>query len=512
MFYNSSGEYNECVSHGACSVSPDVSSMQEILHILFRQIAFYLVNLKSLGINKTNTIDTLIEKIILTDNIKDFTEVQILNIFSSLYNTLITCKNDYLQHCKDSKIKPRYIKNLIKLTPDTNLASLLNLGEKEFINKYKNINSDKKYLNEILISIIKSVSVNLTEIKELSCDCSIASDLIISGLNIMNLHISAKNIKQFTDKLAECDIELLGQINMLREARFGIPQLSQVSYSTVPNKAVMISGNNLYDLDNLLKFAKDKDIDIYTNGNLLKAHIYPYFKQYKNLRGHFGNDVINIMLDFATFPGAILLTKNESQNIEYLYRGRLFTTDNIVPKGVSKLDNNDFSPLINSALDAKGFARGRTKTGKFVGFDLNDFNMELDKLLMNNPKKLHIFGFSDLRPHNISDFKKFFNSMPDDEIAVSFSFNPDKNNVLHINLAYDYALLQNILSCIFNKVPLNSDILYLYFTKCDFNSLSNIIYLKNKGAKNIYLSACQPNIINPAVLNVFKKLYNIRSL
>ena len=158
MFYNSSGEYNECVSHGACSVSPDVSSMQEILYILFRQIAFYLVNLKSLGINKTNIVDSLIQSISLTDNIKDFTEVQILNIFSSLYNTLINCKNDYVQHCKDSNIKPKYIRNLIKLTPDTNLSSLLNLGEKEFINKYKNINSDKKYLNEILISVIKSVS------------------------------------------------------------------------------------------------------------------------------------------------------------------------------------------------------------------------------------------------------------------------------------------------------------------------------------------------------------------
>ena len=84
MFYNSSGEYNECVSHGACSVSPDVSSMQEILHILFRQIAFYLVNLKSLGINKTNTIDTLIEKIILTDNIKDFTDIDLLEILKQI--------------------------------------------------------------------------------------------------------------------------------------------------------------------------------------------------------------------------------------------------------------------------------------------------------------------------------------------------------------------------------------------------------------------------------------------
>ena len=512
MFYNSTGEYNECVSHGACSVSPDVSSMQEILYILFRQIAFYLVNLKSLGINKTSTVDSLIQSISLTDNVKDFTEVQILNIFSSLYNILINSKNDYVQHCKDSNIKPKYIKNLIKLTPDTNLSSLLNLGEKEFINKYKNVNSDKKYLNEILISIIKSVSANLITLKELSSDCTIASDLIISALNVMNLHISAKNIKQIIDKLAQCDIELLEDINNQREQKFGHPQKTNVSYSTVPNKAVMVSGNNFADLSNLLEFSKDTDIDIYTNGNLLIAHSYPYFNQFKNLKGHFGNDVINIMLDFATFPGAILLTKNESQNIEYLYRGRLFTTDNIVPKGVSKVDNNDFTELVNSALNAKGFAKGREKPHKTVGFDLENFKKDFENLLNKNPGKIHLFGFSDLRPQNISDFKRFFNNMNDDEIAVSFSYNPGKDNVLHINLAYDYALLHKISRYIFEKVPINSDNLYLYFTKCDYNSLSNIIYLKNKGAKNIYLSACQPNIINPAVLNIFKKIYNIDSL
>ena len=35
-----------------------------------------------------------------------------------------------------------------------------------------------------------------------------------------------------------------------------------------------------------------------------------YFKQFKNLKGHFGTGVNSTILDFATFPGAILLTKN----------------------------------------------------------------------------------------------------------------------------------------------------------------------------------------------------------
>jgi len=56
MFYNSSNnfEYNDCVSRGACSVSPTISSMQEVMFIVLRQIAYYLVKLKDFNVKKEN--------------------------------------------------------------------------------------------------------------------------------------------------------------------------------------------------------------------------------------------------------------------------------------------------------------------------------------------------------------------------------------------------------------------------------------------------------------------------
>ena len=44
MFYNygyDNSEYNECDARGACSIAPKVSSLQEVLIIILRQIAFY---------------------------------------------------------------------------------------------------------------------------------------------------------------------------------------------------------------------------------------------------------------------------------------------------------------------------------------------------------------------------------------------------------------------------------------------------------------------------------------
>ena len=39
-----------------------------------------------------------------------------------------------------------------------------------------------------------------------------------------------------------------------------------------------------------------------------------------------------------------------------------------------------------------------------------------------------------------------------------------------------------------------------------------MINLKNKGAKDIFLSDCPPLVINPAVLRAFTKLYNINEI
>ena len=60
--------------------------------------------------------------------------------------------------------------------------------------------------------------------------------------------------------------------------------------------------------------------------------------------------------------------------------------------------------------------------------------------------------------------------MPPNTYAISFSYDPKLNNVLTINLANDYALIYRTLNQIFEKIPLDSDKLAFFLTKCDVNS------------------------------------------
>ncbi len=515
MFYNSSNsyEYNDCVSRGACSVSPAVSSMQEVMLILLRQISYYLLKLKEFGITKEDIIRSVISEIALMDAAKDFSESQILNIFSGQYKNLTELRKEYLQTCKLRNEQCHDLRNLLKFSSKTSLSSILKRGDKEFLNKYKKLNQNQKYNTEILAAVVKSVCVNLICLYEYECSCEYASDTVLEALNIFNSFRTDRDaIKKYTETLSKIDAELLKLLKNAQTEAYGKIEESDVSTSTIPNKAILVSGSNLRDLKKVLEYVKDIDIDIYTNGNLLVAHAFPYFKSCKNLKGHFGTGVFNTILDFATFPGAILLTKNEAQNIEYLYRGRLFTTDDIAPKGVVKIINDDFSPLIESAIQAKGFAKGQQREPVKVGFSESKLNNFLEKVISSDFEKFFIIGHSDLSISMNDYFKKFFKTISDNSYALSFSYNPHKDNVFYINLGNDYPQLYGVLQKIFEKIPINSDKLAFFLTKCDVNSFSNIINLKGEGAKNIFLSDCPPTVINPSVLNAFNRLYDIFSI
>lgn len=514
MFYNSNNqEYNDCVSKGACSVSPAVSSMQEVMMILLRQTAFYLIKLKEFSIYEHKILKSLIYQIAFIDAAKDFSELQILNIFSKHYQNLINLRKKYLNTCKERDEEAHDIKNLLKLPSDASLSLILKKGDKEFLNKYKKLSSDNKYLSEILAAVMKSVCVNIVSLSEYNYECEYASDNILEALNIYNnSKIDFKAVKKYIEILSKIDIELLKLIKKIQISTFGNIEITLVSASTEPNKAILVSGSNLIDLKNVLEYTKSSDIDVYTNGNLLVAHAFSLFKNYKNLKGHFGNGMSTAILDFATFPGAILLTKNEAQNIEYLYRGRLFTTDKIAPKGVVKICNSNFSPLLESARQAKGFAKGQTRQPIETGYDPVKLNQFIDKAVSRNYDYFFIIGHSTFSLQKNDYFKKFFDSISDNSFAVSFSYNPHMENVFVINLCNNYPQIYGVLQKIFEKIPIDSKKLAFFLTKCDVNSLSNIINLKCEGAKNIFLSDCPPTVINPSVLSAFNKLYNINTI
>ena len=157
-----------------------------------------------------------------------------------------------------------------------------------------------------------------------------------------------------------------------REERYGKPEVAEVSYTTTPGKAILVVGSNIRELEDVLEAVKGKEIDVYTHDEMMLANTFPQFRQYSNLKGQYGQGIENCLLDFATFPGPIILTRHSLYNVEHLYRGLLYTTDFASSKGVIPIKDKDFSGVIESAEKAKGFKTGRPCETVTIGFNYDE--------------------------------------------------------------------------------------------------------------------------------------------
>jgi hydroxylamine reductase len=60
---------------------------------------------------------------------------------------------------------------------------------------------------------------------------------------------------------------------------------TQVKLTPTKGKAILISGHDMQDLEDLLKQTEGTGINVYTHGEMLPGHGYPELKKYKHLVG-----------------------------------------------------------------------------------------------------------------------------------------------------------------------------------------------------------------------------------
>lgn len=64
---------------------------------------------------------------------------------------------------------------------------------------------------------------------------------------------------------------------------YGQPEITEVDLGTRSNPGILISGHDLKDLEMLLDQTAGTGVDVYTHGEMLPGHYYPFFKKYPHL-------------------------------------------------------------------------------------------------------------------------------------------------------------------------------------------------------------------------------------
>jgi len=508
-------EHDECISRGICSISPVLASLQEVILLYLKNLAIYLLDLKEVGVKNAQIKEHIIE--ILSGLIMEveYSPEQFRIVLATLYEDLSQAEKLYAKLCHVDEIETCSIQPVIKKFKKLEYADAIREGQRHSKIKSKKFTAEQQNVFEELFVMIKSVCTHLVELRGYDFD----DEEIYYGILIMlkSMNDQEKSVqaqKELIWRFIELDHSLLLQLYEKEKEQHGEIIPTEVSFSIRPNKAILVEGNNFKELELVLKAALEKNIDVYTHGRLIMAHAFPKLKAYPNLVGHFGKGSDSALVDFAAFPGSIFMTKLALQRVERLYRSRIFAADVIVPKGVIIIKDNNFEPLVQAALSAKGFIHEQKKGSVKIGFCekevLSKITEVAEKMEKNEIKHFFLIGVSDGTHVQREYFEKFLKYLPGDSFALSFSYTNKSDNVLLVPSELGFAVLYKSLAILSRNTKISDLNLSVLYTRCEQHTISNLLKMELMGIKDIYFPTCSPNLMNPALVEYIRKNYDIK--
>lgn len=208
-------------------------------------------------------------------------------------------------------------------------------------------------LQDTIIFALKGIAAYRTHAEQLGYTDSFVDKVTHEAL-YMTLTNSNFNVQEHIDmamKVGQSAVRVMEMLDEAHTKRLGIPEPIRVSQNKIQGRAIVVTGHNLFALEELLRQTEGKGINIYTHSEMLPAHGYPALKKHAHLKGNIGKAWYDQRRLFESFPGAILATTNCVMPIKGSYADRMFTYEVAGLENVQKIMNDDFSPLINRALE-----------------------------------------------------------------------------------------------------------------------------------------------------------------
>lgn len=508
-------EFEQFISEEASSLKPALSVMQEVILIYLKEVSYYLVKLKRFTSNNKIIMENVIEAISgIIANI-DYDSEQFRKLIDILSQDLTQSKILYLNMCERNEIAPDLLKPFFKHADNTTMEEMLQKAQQSLL-KRKSYTQEQKDSFDVIFLLIKNICLKIIQIKSYRKNYEDAYNAILSLLNIMNYEAFTDSpTKQIIEKGTAEHNRLTKRLLLAQEEAHGKRQSILIPFTPKSGKSILVSGIDLTQLQAVLEAVKNNKIDVYTHGmTMLAAHSLSKFKKYPNLVGHFGRGSDNSLFDFAAFPGAILMTRYLFQKVEYLYRGRLFTTDLYAPSSVGKIKDNNFDPLIQAALDTKGFSKEQQESILKISYKQKELEARIDefvtKLQHKQIKHLFFLGLLPYESEYKEYFTKFFELMPKNCYALSFIYNTIKESTLQLDAFYDYLFIYALLEKMSKKRPLRELDISFLITKCDRYTIANIINFINMGIKKIYMCKCPATLLNPTIEETLKNVFGVK--
>ncbi len=516
-----------CTISGVCGKKPDVAALQDLLIHVIKGMSLHAHEGRQKGV-----VDAEVNRFTCEGLFATLTNV---NFDPESLKKLIERGVELISRLKEKVAAAggnvQFSYPGANFQPAAELASLVKQGEEVGFFTDSAAGEDIQSLQQVMLFGIKGISAYAHHAAVLGQE----DDAVYAYIHEALAALSSKTLSldEWINLVLRCGETNLRAMELLdagNTGKFGQPTPTEVSLGHKKGKCILVSGHDLYDLEELLKQTAGKDIYVYTHGEMLPAHGYPELMKYDHFYGHFGTAWHNQRKEFPEFPGAMLMTTNCIQEPKSSYLENIFTTGPVGWPGAKYVPNGDFAPVIEKALSMPGFTEDEDKGTVMVGFARNAVLGVADKVIAGIKsgairRFLLVAGCDGAKPGR-SYYTEFMEKAPEDTVILTLGcgkfrfFDKKLGKIEEIPRLLDmgqcndaYSAIQvavalsKAFECDVNDLPLS--LVLSWYEQKAVAILLTLFYLN---IKNIRLGPSLPAFITPNVLDVLVKTFNIKPI
>ena len=519
-----------CTVNGVCGKPADVANLQDLLIFLCKGISHYTVKLREKGVESNDVNKFIVDSLFMTITNANFDRERFVTRVRQAIDLREAVKALYIS--KGGNISEITFDGAFwdsKKEADMD-AKALEVGV------LSTENEDVRSLRELTIYGLKGMAAYAEHAFNLGHEDKEVYAFIQQALvDTTNDKLNADELTALVLKTGEHGVKVMALLDKANTSAYGNPEITKVNLGVRNNPAILISGHDLKDMEELLKQTEGTGVDVYTHSEMLPANYYPAFKKYSHFVGNYGSSWWHQIEDFETFNGPVLFTTNciVPPRKSSTYSDRIYTTGSSGFPGFKHIEERkdgkakDFSEIIEHAK--KCASPKEIETGELIGgfahaqvFALADKVVEAVK--SGAIRKFFVMAGCDGRMKDRNYYTEFASALPKDTIILTAGCAKYRYNKLPLgdiggiprvldagqcNDSYSLAVIALKLKEIFNANSINDLPIAYNIAWYEQKAVIVLLALLYLGVKNIHLGPTLPAFLSPNVAEVLVKNFGI---